>query len=148
MDKSKDTSSSEVALTEVDGVSGVISETLYEQRFAGDRLIFSTQKEYETIEPVDCTFFAQEVELPAVPQQSKTASRSVSRSRSSSPQPSTNTAEPKKKKRMARLKHTLTQKQKAIFLKHGFTQVLADEVLKRKPFPWKIEHIRQYVLGL
>ena len=47
---------------------------------------------------------------------------------------------------MAKLKHTLTQKQKAVFLKHGFTQALADEVLKRKPFPWTIDHIKQYVL--
>ena len=146
MAKSKETSSSEIAFTEVDAVSGVISETLYEQRFAGDKLIYSTQKGYETIESVDCTFLGQEVELPAVSQQSKTTSRSVSRSRSSSPQPSTSTAKSKKKKKMAKLKCTLTQKQKAVFLQHGFTQALADEVLKRKPFPWTIDHIKQYVL--
>ena len=147
MAKSKETSSSEIAFTEVDAVSGVISETLYEQRFAGDELIYSTQKGYETIESVDCTFLGQEVELPAVSQQRESTSRSKSRSRSesSSPQPSTSSV-PTKGEKMVKVKHTLTQAQKAVFLKSGFTQELADQVLKRKPFPWTVDHIKEYVL--
>ena len=68
MRKSNETSSSSVSQTEVDTSSGVTSETLYVQKFQGGELVYSTQKEYGTIESVDCNFtdIAQEVELPAV----------------------------------------------------------------------------------
>ena len=152
MENTQGTSSTEISQTEVDAVSGVTSETLYVQKFRGGKLIYSSSKEYETIDPVDSTFNQtdQEVELPSVPErenQSRSKSRSVSRSRSSSssPQPSTSTA-PTKKKKMARVKHTLTQKQKEIFIKHGFTQQLVDEVRGRKQYPWTIDDIKNYVL--
>ena len=67
MAKSNETSSSSVSRTEVDTSSGVTSETLYVQKFRGGELIYSSNKEYETIESVDCAF-SQEIELPAVPQ--------------------------------------------------------------------------------
>ena len=151
MRKAQETSSTEISQTEVDTVSGVTSETLYVQKFRGGKLIYSSNKEYETIDPVDSTFGQadQEVELPSAPEKEKSKSRSVSksrsRSRSSSPQPSTSTA-PTKKRKMARVKHTLTQKQKEIFIKHGFTQQLVDKVRGRKQYPWTIDDIKNYVL--
>ena len=102
MEKSNETSSSSVSQTEVDTSSGVTSETLYVQKFRGGELIYSSNKEYETIESVDCNF-AQEIELPAV-------------SRTTSPQPSTSKTLTKAEK-MARVKRTLNRKQKPIFLK-------------------------------
>ena len=150
MRKSKGTSSSEVSQTEVDTSTGVTSETLYVQKFRGGELVYSSNKEYETIESVDCDFtdLAQEVELPAVSQRSRTESRSRSssktRSVTTSPQPSTSKMLTKAEK-MARTKCTLNKIQKPIFLKHGFTQTLADEVRKQNP-PWTIDHIKEYVL--
>ena len=166
MRKSKGTSSSEVSQTEVDTSTGVTSETLYVQKFRGGELVYSSNKEYETIESVDCDFtdLAQEVELPAVSQRSRTESRSRSRSKSTesrpksrsksrsrstspptSPQPSTSKKLTKAEKKMARVKRTLNRVQKPIFLKHGFTQALVDEVRKQNP-PWTIDHIKEYVL--
>ena len=153
MRKSKETPSSSVSQTEVDTSTGVTLETLYVQEFRGGQLVYSSNKEYETIESVDCDFtdLAQEVELPAVSQRSRTESksrsrsRSKSRSRSATPQPSTSKTLTKAEKKMARVKRTLNRKQKPIFLKHGFTQALADEVRKQTP-PWTIDHIKEYVL--
>ena len=139
MEKSNETPSSSVSQTEVDTSSGVTSETLYVQKFRGGELIYSSNKEYETIESVDCDF-VQEIELPAVSQRSGTESRS----RSTSPQPSTSKTLTKAEK-MARVKRTLNRKQKPIFLKYGFTQALADEVRNQNP-PWTIDHIKDYVL--
>ena len=163
MRKSNETSSSSVSQTEVDMSTGVTSETLYVQKFRGGELVYSSNKEYETIELVDCDF-AQEVELPAVSQRSRTESRSRSRSKSTesrpksrsksrsrsttlpiSPQPSTSKTLTKAENKMARVKRTLNRKQKPIFLKYGFTQALADEVRKQNP-PWTIDHIKDYVL--
>ena len=147
MRKSKESSSSEVSQTEVDTSTGVTSETLYVQKFQGGELIYSSQREYETIESVDCSY-SQEVELPAVSQRSRTElrSRSSSKTRSvtPSPQPSTSKTLTKAEK-MARVKRTLNRTQKPIFLKNSFTQALADEVRKQNP-PWTIDHIKEYVL--
>ena len=163
MRKSNETSSSSVSQTEVDTSTGVTSETLYVQKFRGGELVYSSNKEYEIIESVDWDF-AQEIELPAVSQRSRTESRSrsgsesiesrpksrsKSRSRSTSPptspQPSTSKKLTKAEKKMARVKRTLNRVQKPIFLKNGFTQALADEVRKQNP-PWTIDHIKEYVL--
>ena len=135
MRKSNEVPSSSVSQTEVDASTGVTSETLYVQEFHGGQLVYSSNKEYGTIELVDFDF-AQEVELPAVPQRSGTESRSRSRSKSRSksntppisPQPSTSKTLTKAERKMARVKRTLNRTQKPIFLKNGFTQALADQV--------------------
>ena len=113
MKKTKEASSSSVSQTEVDACTGVTSETIYVQEYRGGQLIYSSNKEYGTIEPVDCDFtdIAQEVELPAVTQRTESRSRSSSKTRSVtaspkpvSPKPSTSKVLTKAEKKMAKTK--------------------------------------------
>ena len=139
MENSEEVTPTPISVTRVDLETGITSETLFSQTFAGEELIFSTQREYQQIEPVDSAF-SQIRQITHAASVERTVATSEAEF---AVQPGTSST-PKK---MARTKKTLNIRQKKIFEKHGFTQQLVDEVMDKKlSFPWTVEHIRKYVL--